>query len=283
MPFRCFSPLPSRGRDPRRRAGSFLRSFVGFSADHSGPIAHSGALSSHSGPIKLGASPSSASRGHSFNAFTILPPHLLDSRTPPRYELHEPTSPEVTCMGTVRRKKLGKAELKHGSNKKGTQEEFNWGEKRLDSPRKPKQSRWRKAWGRRETTEFDLHAETNAENSSDFSPASEILHFRVHFDDAVSSPTSKNLPRTLQDDNRESTADCPSQVPPPHSLLLIRNRSRNRELHNYDRDSEASDSPSTSSNTNSVASIWKRRGAPELSHLEITARGKLELRQPYTS
>ncbi|MCO5604330.1 hypothetical protein L7F22_058495 [Adiantum nelumboides] len=66
------------------------------------------------------------SKGHAGQAFTMMPPDVVGKKKPPNYESDEPKSPEVTCIGKVRRKHckatwdaLVKEKHKDGKKRKG--------------------------------------------------------------------------------------------------------------------------------------------------------------------
>ncbi|KAH7405099.1 hypothetical protein KP509_15G056300 [Ceratopteris richardii] len=62
------------------------------------PVLRSGGSTPHhSGLLRT-------SKGHAVHPFTMMPPDVVGRKKPPDYESDEPTSPEVTCIGKVRRK-----------------------------------------------------------------------------------------------------------------------------------------------------------------------------------
>ncbi|KAI5065576.1 hypothetical protein GOP47_0020271 [Adiantum capillus-veneris] len=92
------STPPSRTGPPSMSTSPSGRMKTPGSATSPINLMRSGGSTPHSGAALR------ASKGHAGHAFTMMPPDVVGKKKPPNYESDEPKSPEVTCIGKVRRK-----------------------------------------------------------------------------------------------------------------------------------------------------------------------------------
>ncbi|KAI5074947.1 hypothetical protein GOP47_0010908 [Adiantum capillus-veneris] len=110
FPRQSMSGSPAARLPPRPGSGGAFQSFASFpgargSAHSAAPAAASAsALTLHSAPLHGNGT---ACKGHLINlhAFTMIPAAAVGKKKPLDYISDEPTSPEVTCMGRVRKSK----------------------------------------------------------------------------------------------------------------------------------------------------------------------------------
>lgn len=264
-----------------------FRSFVGFSGPihHSGSMAHHSGARSHSGPLKLsggtintghsGMLKGYSAKGHAGNAFTMIPADVVGKKKPPGYESDEPTSPEVTCIGRVRRKKHCKAWDALVVNEKGRgNRNAKISSRSTESPRKDKQnespskaakpSRWRLAWGLKNTAELD-----NADLQKQSNMVDNLYIDLGRFSSAceLSSRVIPGFDDSPADELKEF------QVPPSNCLLVMKNTSKGR--YNYeDLLQPASTFCSTNPHKDSI--LWKRNCKSELSNLASSTELQLQ-------
>eukprot|EP00250_Pteridium_aquilinum_P007655 c17325_g1_i1 orf=205-1506(+) len=95
---RYSSPVMSYGGASSTTTNSPSGRRVGSGANSPINLMRSGGTTPHSGVL------SRSSKGHAALSFTMMPPDVVGKKKPLGYESDEPTSPEVTCIGKVRRK-----------------------------------------------------------------------------------------------------------------------------------------------------------------------------------
>lgn len=256
----------------RSHAGGIFRSFASFPGpvQRRAPISsatnHSGTLKLvHSGPLK---GYTNGSKGGS-NAFTMIPVNVVgNEKPPPDYVPDEPTSPEVTCMGRVRRNKQCKAWDAPLSTEKQLR---NQKSKRLESPRRisdlqlsiPKSlsvgpspsmaSTWKKMLGlikdinglqgshlQRKLRQEDLVIDLSRFCSESETAARDRIPSRPEVNHGDGFFYINSVSQSGEGDEESNVVEdgihIQSEVPPPNCLVLMRNSSRSKVFHSHDDD-----------------------------------------------
>ncbi|KAH7276998.1 hypothetical protein KP509_39G029700 [Ceratopteris richardii] len=205
-----------------------------------------------------------ASKGHAMHAFTMMPPDVVGKKKPPGYESDEPTSPEVTCIGKVKKKHYKSTwdALVKDKKKDGKKKKTKGNVKRLSgemSPMSGEKIRRPADFEVRENAEPSFTAKLSRQRSErrrklelEGISAEIDLHVSKHedmhatsaavSDELCSKLTMENLnerneepPRAececIKEPNIATLGEKQNDVPPPHCLLLMKRGSMNRSAH----------------------------------------------------